>query len=91
MTPKGPRTILRKSVSCPSSTFLVTALYHLLAQEEDLLLAQEEHVRQMQKENLLPAQEQDKKWSPEKSKMAKQHFFSELSGDLWGVICYHHW
>ena len=21
----------------------------------------------------------------------KKHFFPELSGDLWGVICYHHW
>ena len=32
-----------------------------------------------------------KKWSPEKLKMLKNHFFPELSGDLWGVICYHHW
>ena len=23
--------------------------------------------------------------------MVKKHFFPELSGDLWGVICYHHW
>ena len=27
---------------------------------------------------------QSQKWS-------KKHFFPELSGDLWGVICYHHW
>ena len=39
----------------------------------------------------LLAQEEDKEWSPEKSKMVKKHFFPELSGDLWGVICYHHW
>ena len=45
-------------------------------QEEDLLLMQEE---------------EDKEWSPEKLKMVKKHFFPELSGDLWGVICYHHW
>ena len=32
-----------------------------------------------------------KKWRPEKLKMVKKHFFPELSGDLWGVICYHHW
>ena len=32
-----------------------------------------------------------KKWRPEKLKMVKKHFFLELSGDLWGVICYHHW
>ena len=32
-----------------------------------------------------------KKWRPEKLKMVKEHFFPELSGDLWGVICYHHW
>ena len=24
-------------------------------------------------------------------KRSKKHFFPELSGDLWGVICYHHW
>ena len=41
-------------------------------------------------EDLLLAQEEDKEWSPEKSKMVKQNFFPELSGDLWGVICYHH-
>ena len=33
----------------------------------------------------------DKKWRPEKLKMVKKHFFPELSGGLWGVICYHHW
>ena len=54
---------------------MVTTLYLLLVQEEDLLLAQEEA----------------KEWSPEKLKMVKKHFFPELSGDLWGVICYHHW
>ena len=32
-----------------------------------------------------------KKWSSEKLKMIKKHFFPELFGDLWGVICYHHW
>ena len=32
-----------------------------------------------------------KKWRPEKLEMIKNYFFSELSGDLWGVICYHHW
>ena len=52
-------------------------------QEEDLLLAQEE--------DLLPVQEEDKEWSPEKLKMVKKHFFLQLSGDLWAVICYHHW
>ena len=25
------------------------------------------------------------------SKMTQKQFFPELSGDLWGVICYHHW
>ena len=45
----------------------------------------------MQDEDLLPAQEEDKEWSPEKSKMVDKHFFPELPGDLWGVICYHHW
>ena len=54
----------------------------LLVQEEDLLLAQEED---------LLAQEEAKEWPPEKLKMVKTHFFPELSGDLWGVICYHHW
>ena len=49
-------------------------------QEEDL-----------QEEDLLLAQEEDEEWSPEKSKMVKKHFSPELSGDLWGVICYHHW
>jgi hypothetical protein len=33
----------------------------------------------------------DEEWSPEKSKMVKTHFFLELSRDLWGVTCYHHW
>ena len=47
----------------------------LLVQEEDLRLAQEE----------------DKEGLPEKLKMVKKQFFPELSGDLWGVICYHHW
>ena len=32
-----------------------------------------------------------KKWRPEKLKMVKKHFFPEMFGDLWGVICYHHW
>ena len=32
-----------------------------------------------------------RQWRPEKLKMVKKHFFPELSGDLWGVICYHHW
>ena len=31
------------------------------------------------------------KWRPEKLKMVKKHFFPEMFGDLWGVICYHHW
>ena len=30
-------------------------------------------------------------WSPEKLKMVKKHFSPELSGGLWGVICYRHW
>ena len=42
-------------------------------------------------EDFLLVQEEDKAWSPEKLKMVKKHFFPELSGDLWGVICYHHW
>ena len=62
----------------------------LLAQEEDLPLAQDEDLLLAQEEDLL-AQDEDKEWSPEKSKMVKKHFFPELSGDLWGVICYHHW
>ena len=45
----------------------------------------------MQEEEILLTQEEDKEWSPEKLKMVKKHFFPELSGDLWGVICYHHW
>ena len=45
----------------------------------------------VQEEGLLLAQEEDKEWSPEKLKIVKKHFFPELSGDLWGVICYHHW
>ena len=45
----------------------------------------------VQEEDLLLVQEEDKVWSPEKLKMVKKHFFPELSGDLWGVICYHHW
>ena len=32
-----------------------------------------------------------KKWRPEKLKMVEKHFFPEMFGDLWGVICYHHW
>ena len=32
-----------------------------------------------------------KKWSSEKLKMVKKHFFPKMFGDLWGVICYHHW
>ena len=32
-----------------------------------------------------------KKWQPEKLKMVKKDFFPEMFGDLWGVICYHHW
>ena len=51
--------------------------------QEDLLLALEE--------DLLLAQEEDKEWSPEKLKMVKKHCSPEMSGDLWGVICYHHW
>ena len=67
----------------------MTTLYLLLVQdEEDLLLAQEEDLLLAQEEDLLRlAQEEDKEWSPEKSKMIKKHFFPELSGDLWGVIC----
>ena len=65
----------------------------LLAQEEDLLLAlaQEDDLLLAQETYVLLAQKQDKEWSPEKLKMAKKHFFPELSGDLRGVICYHHW
>ena len=59
-------------------------------QEEDLLLAQEEDLLE-QEGNLLLVQDEDKEWSPEKLKMFKKQFFPELSGDLWGVICYHHW
>ena len=40
--PKGPWTILGKSVFWPSLTFLVTILYLLLVQEEDRFLVQEE-------------------------------------------------
>ena len=32
-----------------------------------------------------------KKRRPEKLKMVEKHFFPEMFGDLWGVICYHHW
>ena len=32
-----------------------------------------------------------KKWRPEKLKVVEKHFFLEMIGDLWGVICYHHW
>jgi hypothetical protein len=32
-----------------------------------------------------------RKWRPEKLKMVKKHFSPEMSRDLWGVICYHHW
>ena len=32
-----------------------------------------------------------KKWRPEKLKMVEKHFSPEMFGDLWGVICYHHW
>merc|ERR1711871_802896 len=32
-----------------------------------------------------------KKWRPEKLRMVEKHFFPEMFGDLWGVICYHHW
>ena len=60
-------------------------------QEEDLLLAQEEDLLLAQEEDLLLAQEEDKELSPEKLKMVKNLFLPELSGDLWGVICYHHW
>ena len=42
-------------------------------------------------EDLLLAQEEAKELPPEKLKMVKKHFFPELSGELWGVICYHHW
>ena len=62
-------------------------------QEEDLFLAQEEGdlLPAQEEDRLRLAQEEDKEWSPEKLKMVKKHFFPELSGDLWGVICYHHW
>ena len=67
----------------------------LLVQEEDLLLVQEEDVLLVQGEDLLLdlllTQEEDKEWLPEKLKMVKKSIFPELSGDLWGVICYHHW
>ena len=74
-TPKVPGQFWEKMFFSQFSTFLVTTLYPLLVQTEDLL----------------PVQEEDKEWSPEKLKMVKKHFFPELSGDLWGVICYHHW
>ena len=32
-----------------------------------------------------------KKWRPEKLKMVNKHCPPELSGELWGVICYYHW
>ena len=32
-----------------------------------------------------------KKWRPEKLKMVKKDLFPEMFGDLWGVICHHHW
>ena len=60
-------------------------------QEEDLLLAQEEDLLLAQEDRLRLAQEEDKEWSPEKSKMINKTFFPKLSGDLWGVICCHHW
>ena len=63
----------------------------LVAQEEDLLLAEEEALPLAQEKDFLLAQEGDKEWSPEKLKMVKKHFFPELSRDLLGVICYHHW
>ena len=69
----------------------MTTLYLPLVQKEDLLLVQEEDLLLAQEEDLLSAQEEDKEWSPERSKMVKKHFFPELSGDLWDVICYHHW
>ena len=75
-----------RSLSCSCATVQEADL--LLAQEEDLLLVQDPLLAQ---DDLLPAQEENKKWSPEKLKMVKKHFFPELSGDLWGVICYHHW
>ena len=70
--------------------------FFLLAQEQDFLLQEEDFLLQeedllAQEEALLLTQEEDKEWSPKKLKMVKKHFFPELSGDLWGVICYHHW
>ena len=62
-----------------------------LLQEEDLLLAREEDLLLAQEEALLLVQEPDKEWSPEKLKMVKTHFFPELSRELRGFICYHHW
>ena len=58
---------------------------------EDVLLVQEEDVLLAQEENLLLAQGEREEWSPKKLKMVGKHFFPELSGDLWGVVCYHHW
>ena len=63
----------------------------VLAQEEDLLLLQEEDPLLAQEEDLLPAQEEDKEQSTEKPKLVEKHFSPELSRNLWGVICYHHW
>ena len=62
----------------------MTILYLLLVQEVDLLLVQE-------KDLLLVQEEEAKEWSPDKLKMIKKHVVPELSGDLYGVICYHHW
>ena len=39
----------------------------------------------------IEGQDEGQKVATRKLKMVKKHFFPELSGDLWGVICYHHW
>ena len=81
MVPSGSLVVPSGSLVLLSGSLVLLEPF-ILVQEEGLLLAQEE--------DLLLAQE-DKEGSPEKLKMVKKHFFLELFGDLWGVICYHHW
>ena len=63
----------------------------LPVQEEDLLLVQEEDILLVQEENPLLEQDENNEKHPEKLKMVQKLFLLELSEDLWGVICYHHW
>ena len=77
------------NMSCSCKTKVLAK--EVLVQEENLLLVQDGDPLLVQEEGFLLVHEKDKEWSPEKLKMARKHFFPELSGDLWGVICYHHW